>query len=79
METELPPQILMKYSEKVVQLTTTVQNCFLKIRKEVTQLYNFVRAADDYVDSVPKDTEGFMNSKKSTTAYFQESLLIMKL
>ena len=35
-----------------------------KIRKEVTQLYNFVRVADDYVDSVPQDTEGFMNFKE---------------
>ena len=35
-----------------------------KIRKEVTQLYNFVRIADDYVDSVPQDTEGFMNFKE---------------
>ena len=35
-----------------------------KIRKEVTQLYNFVRVADDYVDSVPQDTEGFMDFKK---------------
>ena len=35
-----------------------------KIRKEVTQLYNFVRVADDYVDSVPQDTNGFMNFKK---------------
>jgi len=34
-----------------------------RIRKEVTQLYNFVRIADDYVDSVPQDTEGFMNFK----------------
>ena len=34
-----------------------------KIRKEVTQLYNFVRIADDYVDAVPQDTEGFMNFK----------------
>ena len=35
-----------------------------KIRREVTQLYNFVRVADDYVDSVPQDTEGFMDFKK---------------
>ena len=35
-----------------------------KIRKEVTQLYNFVRVADDYVDSVPQDTEGFMDFKE---------------
>ena len=35
-----------------------------KIRKEVTQLYNFVRIADDYVDSVPQDTDGFMNFKE---------------
>ena len=34
-----------------------------KIRKEVTQLYNFVRIADDYVDAVPQDTEGFMDFK----------------
>ena len=33
------------------------------IRKEVTQLYNFVRVADDYVDSVPQNTKGFMNFK----------------
>ena len=33
------------------------------IRKEVTQLYNFVRIADDYVDAVPQDTKGFMNFK----------------
>ena len=35
-----------------------------KIRKEVTQLYNFVRIADDYVDSVPQDTKGFMSFKE---------------
>ena len=35
-----------------------------KIRKEVTQLYNFVRVADNYVDAVPQDTEGFMDFKK---------------
>ena len=35
-----------------------------KIRREVTQQYNFVRVADDYVDSVPQDTEGFMDFKK---------------
>ena len=34
-----------------------------KIRKEVTQLYNFVRVADNYVDAVPQDTEGFMDFK----------------
>jgi len=34
------------------------------IRKEVTQLYNFVRIADDYVDSVPQDLEGFLNFKE---------------
>ncbi|MBV67858.1 MAG: phytoene synthase [Candidatus Marinimicrobia bacterium] len=34
-----------------------------KIRKEVTQLYNFVRIADNYVDAVPQDTEGFMDFK----------------
>ena len=33
------------------------------VRKEVTQLYNFVRIADNYVDSVPQDTEGFLNFK----------------
>ena len=31
------------------------------IRKEVTQLYNFVRIADNYVDSVPQDTDGFLD------------------
>ena len=35
-----------------------------KIRKEVTQLYNFVRVADNYVDAVPQDTEGFMDFKE---------------
>jgi len=34
------------------------------IRKEVTQLYNFVRIADDYVDSVPQDTKGFLKFKE---------------
>ena len=34
-----------------------------KIRKEVTQLYNFVRVADNYVDAVPQDTQGFMDFK----------------
>ena len=34
------------------------------IRKEVTQLYNFVRIADDYVDSVPQDTKGFFQFKE---------------
>ena len=34
------------------------------IRKEVTQLYNFVRIADDYVDAVPQDTEGFLKFKE---------------
>ena len=34
-----------------------------KVRKEVTQLYNFVRVADDYVDAVPQDTKGFMSFK----------------
>ena len=34
-----------------------------RIRKEVTQLYNFVRVADNYVDAVPQDTEGFMDFK----------------
>ena len=34
-----------------------------KIRKEVTQLYNFVRIADDYVDAVPQNTKGFMDFK----------------
>ena len=34
------------------------------IRKEVTQLYNFVRIADDYVDSVPQNTEGFFRFKE---------------
>ena len=34
-----------------------------KIKKEVTQLYNFVRVADDYVDSVPQNTKGFMDFK----------------
>ena len=33
------------------------------VRKEVTQLYNFVRIADNYVDSVPQDTEGFLDFK----------------
>ena len=33
------------------------------IRREVTQLYNFVRIADDYVDAVPQNTEGFMDFK----------------
>ena len=33
------------------------------IRKEVTQLYNFVRVADDYVDAVPQNTKGFMQFK----------------
>ena len=37
-------------------------------RKEVTQLYNFVRVADNYVDSVPQDTEGFMRFKNE---YYQ--------
>jgi len=36
----------------------------VSIRKEVTQLYNFVRIADDYVDSVPQDTEGFFQFKE---------------
>ena len=34
------------------------------IRKEVTQLYNFVRVADDYVDAVPQDTKGFLKFKE---------------
>lgn len=34
------------------------------VRKEVTQLYNFVRIADDYVDAVPQDLEGFLNFKE---------------
>ena len=33
------------------------------VRKEVTQLYNFVRIADNFVDSVPQDTEGFLDFK----------------
>ena len=33
------------------------------VRKEVTQLYNFVRIADNYVDAVPQDTEGFLDFK----------------
>ena len=33
------------------------------VRKEVTQLYNFVRIADNYVDSVPQDTDGFLDFK----------------
>tara|TARA_Y100001970_G_scaffold130946_1_gene161537 strand:- start:2044 stop:3036 length:993 start_codon:yes stop_codon:yes gene_type:complete len=36
----------------------------VSIRKEVTQLYNFVRIADNYVDSVPQDTKGFSNFKE---------------
>ena len=35
----------------------------VSIRKEVTQLYNFVRIADDYVDAVPQNTKGFMDFK----------------
>ena len=37
----------------------------VSIRKEVTQLYNFVRIADNYVDSVPQDTKGFFEFKDS--------------
>lgn len=36
-----------------------------KIRKDVTTLYSFVRIADNYVDAVPQDIEGFMNYKKT--------------
>jgi len=34
------------------------------IRKEVTQLYNFVRIADNFVDSVPQNTKGFFEFKE---------------
>jgi 15-cis-phytoene synthase len=33
------------------------------VRKEVTELYSFVRVADDYVDQVPADVEGFKRFK----------------
>jgi len=33
------------------------------IREDVTTLYSFVRVADDYVDSVPQNIEGFNNFK----------------
>ena len=36
-----------------------------KIRKDVTTLYSFVRIADNYVDAVPQDVEGFMNFKNT--------------
>ena len=35
-----------------------------KIRDKVTALYSFVRVADNYVDSVPQDVEGFLSFKK---------------
>ena len=64
MEIESLRQIRMKFLEKVVQHTITVLNYSLPMfAKEVTQLYNFVRIADNYVDSVPQDTEGFLNFK----------------
>ena len=34
-----------------------------KIRKDVTTLYSFVRIADNYVDAVPQDIEGFTKFK----------------
>ena len=36
-----------------------------KIRKDVTTLYSFVRIADNYVDAVPQDVEGFLNFKNT--------------
>lgn len=36
-----------------------------KIRKDVTALYSFVRIADNYVDSVPQDLEGFKKFKNT--------------
>ena len=36
-----------------------------KIRKDVTTLYSFVRIADNYVDAVPQDLEGFRNFKSN--------------
>ncbi len=32
----------------------------LQVRRDVVRLYAFVRNADDYVDSVPQDREGFL-------------------
>ena len=36
-----------------------------EIRKDVTTLYSFVRIADNYVDAVPQDIEGFTNFKNN--------------
>ena len=36
-----------------------------EIRKDVTTLYSFVRIADNYVDAVPQDIEGFTNFKNT--------------
>jgi phytoene synthase len=34
------------------------------VREDVFVLYSFLRKADDYVDSIPQDTEGFYSFKK---------------
>jgi phytoene synthase len=35
------------------------------VKRDVFALYGFVRVADDYVDAVPQDREGFLNFRRS--------------
>ena len=37
----------------------------LSVRREVATLYAFVRTADDFVDQVPSDREGFESFEES--------------
>ena len=51
--------------QKGVHLLQQHQTFPKKNQKDVTTLYSFVRIADNYVDAVPQDLEGFTNFKNS--------------
>ena len=55
-----PDLIFQKGSTTYYNSTKLFQK---EIRKDVTTLYSFVRIADNYVDAVPQDIEGFTNFK----------------
>lgn len=47
-----------------------------KVRSDVEILYNFVRVADDYVDAVPQNREGFMEFKREYLAEKSDNVIL---
>jgi len=61
-ETPSSPDLIFKNGSTTYYNSTKL---FPKhIRKKVTALYSFVRVADNFVDTVPQNVEGFMHFKK---------------